>query len=178
MNVMSMAFRYFLELTIACCIVASAVFLIHVIADYRARRRLMKLHEVNTEYEMQTFLESAVRDQPIIEFAQQAFRALAGELIFIDARLQKTLSTDIPVYDLKHWNTAPAKDLPRTVDVGPRGIAVKFEHPGIWYEIVFSSRRGYGTLAVRRYMLAAVANRVEELLITQQRLHNYRTRGQ
>ena len=177
MKEMSTLFRYFLELTIACCIVASAVFLIHVMADYRARRRLMNLHAANTEIQMQSFLESATQDQPIVEFAQQAFRALAGELIFIDARLQKTISTDIPVYDLKYWNTAPAKDLPRTVDVGPKGIAVKFDHPGIWYEIVFSSRRGYGTLAVRRYMLAAVANRVEELIITQQRLHNYRTRA-
>jgi hypothetical protein len=177
MNVMDMAFRYFLELTIACCIVAFILFLIHVIADYRARRRLMKLHTANTEQEMQSFMELAIHDQPIIELAQHAFRALAGELIFIDARLQKTISTDIPVYDLKYWNTATAKDLPRTVDVGPKGIAVKFEHPGIWYEIVFSSRRGYGTLAVRRYMLAAVANRVEELIITQQRLHNYRTRA-
>ena len=58
--------------------------------------------------------------------------------------------------------------LPHTIDVGPKGTAVKFEHLGIWYETVLSSRRGYGTLAIRHYMLAAVANRVEELLITQQ----------
>ena len=174
---MNTPIRYLIELLIACTVVALLAFAFHYLTSYKARLAVIRLQHKSTEEQMSTFLHNAVRDQPIVDFAQQAFRALAGELIFIDGRLQKTLSTDIPVYDLKEWNFAPHESLPRTIEVGPKGVAVKFEHPGIWYEMVFSSRRGYGTLHVRRYMLAAVANRVEELLITQQRLHNYRARS-
>ena len=51
---------------------------------------------------------------------------------------------------------------------GIKGHRREIQEPPNLVKIVFSSRRGCGTLAVRPYMLAVAANQVEELLITQQ----------
>jgi hypothetical protein len=163
-----------LQLFVALIGAVVLVLAINRIMKLRARKVLFTLNNLETAHALDSFLESAVRDQPVVEFAQRAFRSLSGELIFIDARLEKSQSTDIPVYDLREWNTTPYKNLPHLIDVTPQGIAVKFDHPGIWYEMVFTSRRGYGTIPVRRYLLGAVCNRVEELLAIQQRLKNHR----
>ncbi len=165
--------RYLAELIIATALVSTLVAAFHAVVNRRTRNAILEFNQVAAENAMQSFLESAVHDQPVVQFAQNAFRALSGELVFIDARIEKTITSGIPTYDLKLWNTALSKDLPHVIEIGPRGVAVKFEHPGIWYEMVFTSRRGYGTLPVRRFMLANVCNRMEEVLILHQKLQRH-----
>lgn len=144
--------------------------IVSVITMYRVNQAVVRLNEIATIEAMDDFLESATRDQPTIAFAQRAFQAVSAELAFIDVRLEKNAAHDLPTFDLAVWNHHKAGGHPRSIDVSPTGIAIRFENPRIWYELVFSSRRGYGTLPVRRFLLQAVANRMEEFLLVRLRL--------
>lgn len=143
--------------------------MVSVITMYRVNQAVVRLNKLTTIDAMDDFLASATRDQPTVLFARRAFDAISAELAFIDVRLEKAMSVDIPTYDLAVWNRHKPGDHPRVVEISPQGIAIKFENPRIWYELVFTSRRGYGTLPVRRFLLQNVANRVEEFLTV--RLH-------
>ena len=143
---------------------------VSIVTMYRVKQAVIRLNEFATTDAMDDFLESAMRDQPTVTFAQRAFEAISGELIFIDVRLEKNTSHNLPTYDLAVWNHHKSGSHPKFVDVTSAGIAIKFENPRIWYELVFSSRRGYGTLPVRRFLLQAIANRTEEFLMARLRL--------
>lgn len=144
--------------------------MVSLITMYRVNQAVVRLNKLTTIDAMDDFLVSASRDQPTVLFAQRAFDAISAELAFIDVRLEKVISTDLPTYDLAVWNRHKPGDHPRVVEISPKGIAIKFENPRIWYELVFTSRRGYGTLPVRRFLLQGVANRVEEFLTVRLRL--------
>lgn len=144
--------------------------MVSVITMYRVNQAVVRLNERATLDAMDDFLETAMKDQPTIAFAQRAFEAVSAELAFIDVRLEKKTTLGIPTYDLSVWNHHKAGPHPRVIEVSPTGIAIKFENPRIWYELVFSSRRGYGTLPVRRFLLQGVANRMEEFLLIRLRL--------
>lgn len=146
--------------------------MVSVITMYRVRQAVVRLNEVATLDAMDDFLKSATHDQPTIDFAQRAFQAVSAELAFIDVRLEKNMSADLPTYDLAVWNHHKSGNHPRLIDVTPKGIAIRFENPRIWYELVFTSRRGFGTLPVRRFLLQAVANRMEEFLLIRLRLES------
>jgi len=143
--------------------------LVSVITMYRVNQAVVRLNEIATIDAMDDFLESATHDQPTVVFARRAFEAISAELAFIDVRLEKNASHGLPTFDLAVWNHHKTGSHPKVVDISSSGIAIKFENPQIWYELVFSSRRGYGTLPVRRFLLQAVANRMEEFLLV--RLH-------
>lgn len=146
--------------------------MVSVITMYRVRQAVVRLNEVATLDAMDDFLASATHDQPTIDFAQRAFQAVSAELAFIDVRLEKNMSTELPTYDLAVWNHHKSGNHPRLIDITPTGIAIRFENPRIWYELVFTSRRGFGTLPVRRFLLQAVANRMEEFLLIRLRLES------
>lgn len=144
--------------------------MVSLITMYRVNQAVVRLNKLTTIEAMDDFLASATRDQPTVLFARRAFDAISAELAFIDVRLEKVMSVDIPTYDLAVWNRHKPGDHPRVVEISPQGIAIKLENPRIWYELVFTSRRGYGTLPVRRFLLQGVANRVEEFLTVRLRL--------
>lgn len=145
-------------------LVASIGIVVSIATMYRINQALFRLNQRAAISAMDDFIERATRDQPTLAFAQHALEAFAGELIFIDVRLEKNKNTELPTYDVTVWNNLKNSDLPKTIDVPPGGIAVKFHSPKIWYEIVFSSRRGYGNVPVRRILLQGFVNRVETLL--------------
>ena len=146
--------------------------MVSFITMYRVKQAVVRLNESVTLNAMDDFLETALKDQPTIAFAQRAFEAVSAELAFIDVRLEKKTSLGIPTYDLAVWNHHKAGSHPRVIDISPAGIAIKFENPRIWYELVFSSQRGFGTLPVRRFLLQGVANRMEEFLLIRLRLES------
>ena len=166
---MSFAMRTHDDFVTAALLVGIGIF-VSVITMYRVNQAVVRLNEIATIDAMDDFLESATRDQPTVVFARRAFEAISAELAFIDVRLEKNASLDLPKYDLAVWNHHKTGSHPKIIDVTSSGIAITFENPRIWYQLVFSSRRGYGTLPVRRFLLQAVANRMEEFLLVRLRL--------
>lgn len=168
---MSFAMRTHDDFVTAALLIGIGV-IVSMITMYRVKQAVIRLNEFATIDAMDDFLESATKDQPTVTFAQRAFEAISGELIFIDVRLEKNSSHDLPTYDLAVWNHHKSGNHPKVIDVTSSGIAIKFENPRIWYELVFSSRRGFGTLPVRRFLLQGIANRTEEFLMIRLRLES------